>query len=143
MSGVFAKKLDLVALFPGTDTIRKGAASRRSRRTAKLIRKRIERGGERLWRLEDFHGLPSAAVAQALSRLTRQGILERLSNGTYYRPRRTTFGKSVPNPSTIQKLASRRKAVLPSGISAANLLRFTTQTTRRREVSIRKRPRRT
>ena len=114
----------------GTDTTSTG-----SRQTAKMIRDRIQRGGERLWRLEDFNGLPSTAVAQALSRLTRQGVLERLSKGTYYRPRQTTFGKSVPNPAAIQKLASRRKNVFPSGISAASLLGFTTQTARRGEVS--------
>jgi hypothetical protein len=115
--------------------MRRGTASTGLRRTAKTIRERIERGGERLWRLEDFDGLPSTAVAQALSRLTRQGVLERLSKGTYYRPRQTTFGKSVPNPAAIQKLASRRKNVFPSGISAASLLGFTTQTARRGEVS--------
>ena len=135
MSSFIAKKLDITALVPDTDIMRKGAASPGLRRTAKMIRERIERGGERLWRLEDFDGLPSTAVAQALSRLTRQGILERLSKGTYYRPRQTTFGKSVPNPATVQKLASRRKTVFPSGISAANLLGFTTQTARRGEVS--------
>lgn len=112
-----------------------GTTSAAPRRIAKTIRERIERGGERLWRLEDFDGLPSTAVAQTLSRLTRQGVLERLSKGTYYRPRQTTFGKSVPNPATIQKLASRRKSVFPSGISAASLLGFTTQTARRGEVS--------
>ena len=42
-----------------------------SRPIASLVRQRIERGGERLWRLEDFRDLPFAAVAQALSRLTR------------------------------------------------------------------------
>lgn len=100
-----------------------------------MIRERIERGGERLWRLEDFDGLPSTAVAQALSRLTRQDVVERLSKGLYYRSRQTTFGKSIPNPAAIQKLASRRKNVFPSGIAAASLLGFTTQTARRSEVS--------
>jgi predicted transcriptional regulator of viral defense system len=87
-----------------------------------LVRQRIERGGERLWRLEDFRDLPFTAVAQALSRLTRQGKLERLSKGVYYRSRQTTFGKSLPNPAAIQELASRRKQVFPSGIAAASLL---------------------
>jgi len=104
-------------------------------RIAKIIRERIECGGERLWRLEDFEGLPSTAVAQALSRLTRQGVIERLSKGTYYRFRQTTFGKSRPNPTAIQELASRRKNIFPSGIAAASLLGFTTQTARRGEVS--------
>jgi hypothetical protein len=106
-----------------------------SRQITDRVRRRIERGGERLWRLEDFRDLPSTAVAQAFSRLARQGIVERLSKGVYYRARQTTFGKSLPNPAAIQKLASRRKRVFPSGIPAANLLGFTTQTARRGEVA--------
>lgn len=106
-----------------------------SRRTAALVRHRIERGGERVWRLEDFADLPFAAVAQALSRLTRSGMLERLSKGVYYRTRETPFGKSRPNPSAVQKLASKRKSVYPSGIAAANLLGFTTQTAKQGEVA--------
>jgi hypothetical protein len=104
-------------------------------RTAALVRQRIERRGERLWRLEDFRDLSFEAVAQALSRLTREGVLERLSKGVYYRTRETTFGKSRPNPVSIRKLASRTKSVFPAGIAAANLLGFTTQTARRSEVA--------
>jgi hypothetical protein len=100
-----------------------------------LVRQRIERSGERLWRLEDFRDLPFAAAAQALSRLTRRGTLKRLSKGVYYRTRQTAFGKSRPNPVAIQKLASRRKTVFPSGIAAANLLGFTTQSARQSEVA--------
>ncbi len=100
-----------------------------------FVRQQIERGGERLWKLEDFRDLPFMAVAQALSRLTRQGRLERLSKGVYYSSRNTAFGKSRPNPATIQKLASRRQTVFPSGIAAANLLGFTTQTAKKNEVA--------
>ena len=100
-----------------------------------FVRQQIERRGERLWRLDDFRHLPFEAVAQALSRLTRQGRLERLSKGVYYSTRQTAFGKSRPNPAAIQRLASRRKSVFPSGIAAANLLGFTTQTAGRRELS--------
>ncbi len=105
-----------------------------SRITA-LIRQQIERGGERLWRLEDFRDLPFTAVAQALSRLTREGSIERLSKGVYYRTRETAFGKSRPNPTAIRRLASRRKPVFPSGIAAANLLGFTTQMAKQGEVA--------
>jgi hypothetical protein len=100
-----------------------------------MVRKRITGGGERAWRLEDFAGLSSTAVAQALSRLARQGVIERLSKGTYYRSRETTFGRSRPNPAAIQKLALRRKNIFPAGIAAAGLLGFTTQIARRGEVS--------
>ncbi len=100
-----------------------------------LVRQRIKSGGDRLWRLDDFKGLPFSAVAKALSRLTRQGVLERLSKGVYYRSRETPFGKSLPNPAEMNKLASKRKTVFPSGVAAANLLGFTTQTGRHGEVA--------
>ena len=102
---------------------------------AALVRQRIEGGGERLWRLEDFRDLSFEAVAQALSRLTREGKLERLSKGVYYYTRQTAFGRSRPNPATIQKLASKHKNLFPAGIAAANLLGFTTQTSRRSEIA--------
>jgi hypothetical protein len=107
----------------------------KAQQIASLVRRRIEKGGERVWRLEDFRDLPFSAVAQALSRLTREGLVGRLSKGVYYRARPTALGKSLPNPSALQGLASRRNGVFPSGIAAANLLGFTTQTARRREVA--------
>ncbi len=68
------------------------AAQAPTARVATAVRLRIERGGEKLWRLEDFRDLPFAAVAQALSRMARAGAIERLSKGTYYRTRDTAFG---------------------------------------------------
>jgi len=136
MSSFIAKKLDEFTpefYLESMTTLTLSQAS--SRPITTLVRQRIARSGERLWRLEDFRDLPFAAVAQALSRLTRQGTLERLSKGVYYRTRETAFGKSRPNPAAIQKLASRRKTVFPSGIAAANLLGFTTQSARHREVA--------
>ena len=100
-----------------------------------MVRQRIERGGEHLWRFDDFRDLPFPAVAQALSRLTRSGTIDRLSKGIYYRTRQTTFGNSRPNPAAMQELASRRKTVFPAGIAAANLLGFTTQNAARSEVA--------
>ncbi len=106
-----------------------------SRQIAAKIRHKIDRVGERLWRLEDFRDLPFTAVAQALSRLAREGALERLSKGIYYRTRDTAFGKSRPNPAKIQALTSNRKTVFASGVAAANILGFTTQTAGRREIA--------
>jgi hypothetical protein len=103
--------------------------------TANLVRARIENGGERLWRLEDFRNLPFEAVAQALSRMTRNGQIQRLSKGVYYRHCETAFGKSRPNPVAMQTLAAKRANVYPSGIAAANLLGFTTQTAGRGEIA--------
>ena len=113
----------------GTRTLPKPA------NVAAAVRQRVERGGERLWRFDDFPDLPFTAVAQSLSRLTRQGTLQRLSKGVYYRPRQTPFGPSRPNPASIHKLATRKKRVYPAGITAANLLGFTTQNPRSTEVA--------
>ena len=136
MSSFIAKKLAGFTLESYIEAMKSLASSQASLRPiTSLVRQRIARSGERLWRLEDFRDLPFAAVAQALSRLTRQGALERLSKGVYYRTRETSFGKSRPNPAAIQKLASRRKTVFPSGIAAANLLGFTTQSARHSEVA--------
>ena len=88
-----------------------------------------------LWRMEDFSDLPSAAVAQTLSRLARTNDIQRLSKGTYYRSRQSAFGRTRPNPSAIRKLASRKTTLFPAGMAAANLLGFTTQTARFGEAS--------
>lgn len=111
------------------------AESAPTRKTASSIRSRIERGGERLWRLDDFRDQPFAAVAQTLSRLTRKGALERLSKGVYYRSRSTALGPSRPSPTAIRRLAEKTKMIFPSGTAAANLLGFTTQTPKRAEVA--------
>jgi hypothetical protein len=99
------------------------------------VRQRIERGGERLWRLEDFRDCSFGAAAQALSRLKREGAIERLSKGIYYRSRTSAFGNSRPNPVSLQKLMSERTRVFPAGIAAANLLGFSTQSASRGELA--------
>ena len=136
MSRFIALKLDIIATRADTGHMgRRSTSSSSSRRIAGLVRRRIERGGERLWRFEDFRNLPVTAVAQTLSRLTRKGMLERLSKGIYYHSRPTAFGKSLANPADMSRLVSQRKTVFPSGIAAANVLGLTTQTARRREVA--------
>jgi len=108
---------------------------RNPRGAAALIRQRIEAGGERLWRLEDFRDLPFTAVAQTLSRLAKSGLIERLSKGIYYSPRETALGKSQPNPATLQRLASSRQKLFPSGLAAVNFLGLTTQAPRSVELA--------
>lgn len=94
--------------------------------TAELIRRQIEEGGEAYWRHSDFSHLPPTAVSKALSRLAADGVLERVSKGLYYCPRQTRFGRSRPSQSDIQKLLTKQN-LHPAGLSAANLLGFTTQ----------------
>ena len=103
--------------------------------TAENVRQRIEAGGERVWRLMDFEGMPFSAVAQALSRLSRGGVIQRHGKGLYYRPRSTAFGPSKPNSAQISSLRVYRRRVFPAGIAAANMLGFTTQNPARVEVA--------
>jgi hypothetical protein len=106
-----------------------------ARTVTSTVRQQIEAGGERVWRLSDFSGLAFSAVAQALSRLTRQGQLRRLGKGLYFRARDTAFGPSLPNPAAIRALPIRQRAVFPAGTAAANLLGFTTQNPARIELA--------
>jgi hypothetical protein len=102
---------------------------------AATVRKRIASSGDRVWRLTDFAGMPFTAVAQTLSRLARQGVIQRLGKGLYYRPRLTAFGASLPNSAQIRDLTIRRKKVFPAGVAAANLLGLTTQNPARIELA--------
>jgi uncharacterized protein DUF6088 len=103
--------------------------------TAESVRRQIESSGERVWRMADFHGMPLMAVAQTLSRLARQGVIQRLGKGLYYRPRETAFGLSRPNAAQMRSLLPPRNGVFPAGIAAANMLGFTTQNSARVEVA--------
>lgn len=84
------------------------------------------RGGSRYWKYSDFEMLPPAAVAQALSRLAREGTLRRVGKGVYYRPAATAFGLSVPSQTAVsaQTLSA---PVYPAGLAAANVLGLSTQ----------------
>ena len=111
------------------------SANKPDQQTMRQVRDRIEHGGERLWRYEDFTGLPFTSVAQALSRLARSGLIQRLSKGTYYHSRQTAFGPSRPNPAALRNLAARTRPMFPAGIAAANLVGFTTQNPSRPEIA--------
>jgi hypothetical protein len=103
--------------------------------TAETVRQRIEASGERVWRMSDFAGMPFTAVAQTLSRLSRQGTIKRLGKGLYYRPRQTAFGESLPNLAQVRSLPVGRSGIFPSGLGAASVLGFTTQSPARVEVA--------
>ena len=85
--------------------------------------------------MADFDGMSFMAVAQALSRLARRGLIQRLGKGLYYRSRPTAFGASRPNSAQVRSLPVRGRGVFPAGIAAANVLGFTTQNSARVEVA--------
>jgi hypothetical protein len=94
----------------------------------------VRAGGERYWKHADFGDLSASAVAMALSRMAREGALQRVGKGLYYRPRPTAFGSSIPAVGTVARLTL-RTALHPSGLSAANALGLSTQNPTRGEYA--------
>jgi hypothetical protein len=136
LSSFFEVKLDNLRKKPDNPFMETAPGQTLGRQSVtSTIRHQIETSGERVWRMTDFTELPFTAVAQALSRLARQGELHRLGKGLYYRPRQTAFGPSLPNPAVIRALPLGRRAVFPAGTAAANLLGFTTQNPARIELA--------
>src|SRR5438270_13414770 len=97
MSSFIAIKLDINhakrALFTMPTAIKSAVGSRH---VTRLVRQRVERGGERLWRLEDFRDLPFSAVAQALSRLKRNGTLTASAKASITAIARRPLAKADP-----------------------------------------------
>jgi hypothetical protein len=102
--------------------------------TAATIRRRIEHGGERFWRVADFDDLPARTVARTLARLAEAGVVERVRNGLYYRSRATVVGPSLPSATAMIGRAL-HVPVHPAGLSAANVLGLTTQNPARGELA--------
>ena len=80
---------------------------------------------------KDFIDLGSRAIVdQALSRLTKQGVIRRLGRGVYDFPKQhAILGDLSPDPNGIARVTASKAAnkVVASGASAANTLGLSTQ----------------
>lgn len=98
---------------------------------SKEIRNRIEQSGEgQLYVVGDFADLNNdALVTRVLSRLEKDKFLIRLSQGVYLYPNQNRFGVHKPSIDLIAKaIAEKDKArIIPSGLTALNVLGFSTQ----------------
>jgi hypothetical protein len=85
----------------------------------------------RVFTPSDFIAMGSrAAIDQALSRLTAQGVVRRIARGLYDRPRRhRLLGPLMPSSDAILRALGTRghQRLQPSGAYAANLLGLTEQ----------------
>ncbi len=92
------------------------------------IRKRVGRMEEGcVLTYQNFKDLDQiTAVALALSRLRKEGLIERLQKGVYYIPRKTNFGLLEPSDSEILKALVGKNGYI-SGVFAYNKLGLTTQ----------------
>ncbi|CAM4062741.1 DUF6088 family protein [Roseateles saccharophilus] len=78
---------------------------------------------------EFLHLGSRAAVDQAFSRLTKEGMLLRIARGSYATPVSSRFGTRAPAPAkVIESLVARSgETVVPHGAAAANALGLTQQ----------------
>lgn len=78
---------------------------------------------------DEFKDLDNfSAVSSTLKRLQKTGIIERLSKGMYYRPKKTQYGTLPPTESEVLKALLKTKSKgHVSGITAFNALGLTTQ----------------
>ena len=99
--------------------------------TASLIEKAINENPElTLWHISDFLDYGKASnVKVVLSRLAEEGKLRRAIDGIYYRPKTVLEIEVPPSIHEIaRKIASlHRWSVVPSGETALNALRLSTQ----------------
>ena len=99
----------------------------------KQIRERIVSQGENsLYMVRDFADLNNdGLVTRVLSRLEKDGMLIRISQGIYLYPQRNRFGILKPNIDEIAvAIAQKDKArIIPSGLTALNKLGLSTQVT--------------
>ncbi len=77
----------------------------------------------------DFPEYHSEFVGGTLAELTNEGILVKLAQGIYAKPRRSRFGVVLPSVDKVVKaIAMRDNAkILPSGMTALNVLGLSTQ----------------
>jgi hypothetical protein len=112
----------------------KPSPKRQTSSAAATVRDRVKRGGARYWKHSDFSDLPPAAVAMTLSRLSKEGALQRVGKGVYYRPQQTSLGLSIPAASGVAS-QTLRAPLHAAGLSAANQLGLSTQNPRRPEYA--------
>jgi hypothetical protein len=102
------------------------AAQTVSARVRGAITSRAGNGAERTWRINDFPDMPATAVAQALSRLSREGAIVRLSKGVYA-VKGSAAGRVRVYDARVQPVQRARAPLFPCSVSAANALRLSLQ----------------
>lgn len=77
----------------------------------------------------DFPEYHSEFVGGTLAELANEGVLTKIAQGIYVKPRKSRFGEVLPTvDKLVQAIAARDNAeVLPSGMTALNILGLSTQ----------------
>ena len=77
----------------------------------------------------DFPEYHAEFVGGTLSELANEGVLTKIAQGIYAKPRKSRFGVVLPTvDKVVQAIATRDNAqILPSGVTALNVLGLSTQ----------------
>lgn len=108
---------------------------RRNRQGATDARRAILGSRERFWQPGDFALTPSTAH-HLLGELAARGELRRVRRGLYWRGTKTPLGMAPPPTERLIEALAPGPGVGPAGLSAANLLRLSTQIPRRAAVAV-------
>lgn len=102
---------------------------------SKASREKILRSRDRFWQPAELPGA-SSTVQHLLADLTNSGELRRLRKGLYWRGTKTPLGMSPPPTEALAARLVPEKGSGPAGLSAANLLRLSTQVPRRAQIAV-------
>lgn len=91
------------------------------------IRRRILASQNKFWHSSKLPG-PESTIQHLLTQLDRDGELTHIRKGLYWRGTKTPLGMSPPpNDSLTNKITKTTNGIGPAGLSAANLLKLSTQ----------------
>lgn len=110
-------------------------APRRNRQGAAAARRAVLTSRGRFWEPGDF-SLTASTTHHLLGELETRGELRRVRRGLYWRGTRTPLGMAPPPTERLIEALARGPGVGPAGLSAANLLRLSTQIPRRALVAV-------
>lgn len=107
----------------------------RNRHGAADARRAVLSSRERFWQPSELSLQPSTAH-HLLGELASVGELRHIRRGLYWRGTKTPLGMAPPSPEQLVAELVPGPGVGPSGLSAANALRLSTQVPRRSEIAV-------
>jgi hypothetical protein len=105
------------------------------RQAVERARRRIAGSRNKFWKTADFQTPPST-TQRLLAELVKGGELRHIRKGLYWRGTKTALGMALPPTDVLASQLAEGKGFGPSGLSAANALRLSTQIPRRAEYAV-------
>jgi hypothetical protein len=101
--------------------------------------RRIMTSRNQFWKTADFD-MPLSTKQRLLADLVKRGELRHIRKGLYWRGIKTPLGMAPPTSDVLASQLADGKGIGPAGLSAANVLRLSTQIPRRAEYAVVDRP---